>query len=181
MKLFSAFTALAIAAIAFSPAAQAGKVKYSASQFTSALKTKVGTKKGPSAYNAAASLLKSALSGDPSNKKLVVSYAKAILKVCNKKVVADPLAGKSRSAYMKALTSYFTGLAYNPMDSKFVAAMKVFSGKLPISQQTQAIAQLIASPILAFNTKKGGSQSDINFINSTVYTAAGTTPPTPPS
>jgi len=178
-RIFSVLSAVAIALIATAPLSRA--VVYSPSQFNAALKTAIGTKTGPSAYNAAANLFKKAL-GDKSNKKNVSKYANSLVKALGKKVVKDALQGKSRSTLVKALCDgYFKGLAYDPQDSKFASALKILSGKLPISQQTQATAQLIASPALAFNTKKGGSAADTNFLNQTIYTAAKTTPPPPVS
>jgi len=179
-RIFSVLSAVAIALIATAPLSRA--VTYSPSQFNAALKTTVGTKTGSAAYNAAANLFKKAL-GDKANKKNVVKYATSLVKFFKStKVLKPQLAGKSRSTFVKALCDgYFKGLAYNPQDSKFAQALSKLSGSLPVSQQTQAIAQLIASPALAFNTKKGGSSADINFLNQTIYTAAKTTPPPPVS
>ncbi len=177
-RIFSLFSAVAIALAATAPLSRA--VTYTPSQVNAALKAAIGSKIGAPAYNAAANLFKKAL-GDKSDKKSAKKYAQSVIKALNKKV-KTALIGKSRSTLVKALCDgYFKGVTYSPMDSKFVAALKILSSKLPISQQTQATAALIASPALAFNTKKGGSASDVNFLNQTIYTSANTTPPPPVS
>lgn len=177
-KIFSAFAAVALALAATSPSTFA-KV-YTSATFNAALKAKVGTKTGPAAYNAAASLYKAAL-GDKKNKKLTVTFTKAVIKIL-KKPVPIPLQGKSRSTLANALVNgYFKGVAYDPQDSKFSTALRLLSSGLSGSQKTSATAKLIADPVLAFNTKKGGTAANINFINEIIYPALGQPLPPPAS
>ena len=178
-KFLSALSVVAIALISTTPLSEA-KV-YTAAQFNAELKAKVGTKKNASAFNAAAKLYKQAL-GDKKNKKLVVTFTKSVLKALGKSVVVDGFQGKSRATLAKALADgYFKGITYNGTDSKYLSAIKLLSGKLPISQQTIAVAQLIAAPLIGFNSRKGGPASTANAINGTVYNTIGVATPTPES
>jgi hypothetical protein len=176
-KIFSALAAVAIA-LAITPSSFAAKL--SPGQFTAGVKAAVGTKTGTAAYKAAAKYFKKALS-DKNNKKNVIAYTTSVIAVL-KKPVASSLQVKARASLADALTQgYFTGLAYNPQDAKFVTSLKKLITTLPGSLKTAATAQAIATPLLNYNTKKGGGAADINFINDTVYNAAGQKPPTPVS
>jgi hypothetical protein len=173
-KFLSAFTAVAVALIASASPSFAAKM--TPGQFNVALKQAVGTKSGPAAYNAAANLYKKALS-DKNNKKFAIAYTNMVLKALKKPVKAN-LQGKSAAALANALTiGYFKGMAFKPQDSKFAKSLQLLIKKLPGSQKTDSTAQLIAQIVL----KKGGTVADINFINQTVYNAAGQNPPPPVS
>lgn len=173
-KFFSALAAIAIALVV-TPTSFAAKM--SPGQFTAGLKTAIGTKTGTAAYKAAAKFYKTALS-DKNNKKNVIAYTTSVIAAL-KKPVASSLQVKARAALADALTQgYFTKLTYNPEDAKFVSSLKKLITTLPGSLKTTATAQAIAAPVLSYNTKKGGGATGINFINDTVYNAAGQ--PTPP-
>jgi len=176
-KFFSALAAVAIALV-ITPSSFA--VTLSPGQFTAGVKAAVGTKTGTAAYKAAAKYFKTALS-DPKNKKNVISYTTSVIAAL-KKPVASSLQVKARASLADALTQgYFTKLAYNPQDAKFVTSLKKLITTLPGSLKTSAAAQTIATPVLNYNTKKGGGATGINFINDTIYNAAGQTPPKPVS
>jgi hypothetical protein len=172
-KIFSAIAAVAIA-LAVSPSSFAAKL--SPGQFTAGVKAAVGTKTGTAAYKAAAKYYKTALS-DKNNKKNVIAYTTSVLAAL-KKAVKTNLVVKSRATLADALTQgYFKGMAYKPQDAKFATALSKLVKTLPAPLKTDAAAQAIAAAVL----KKGGTTADINFINDTVYNAAGQKPPTPKS
>jgi F0F1-type ATP synthase alpha subunit len=172
-KIFSALAAVAIA-LAITPSSFAAKL--SPGQFTAGVKAAVGTKTGTAAYKAAAKYFKAALS-DKNNKKNVIAYTTSVIAVL-KKPVASSLQIKARASLADALTQgYFKGIAYTPQDAKFATALSKLVKTLPASLKTLTAAQTIAAAVL----KKGGGAADINFINDTVYNAAGQKPPTPVS
>jgi hypothetical protein len=176
-KFFSALAAIAIALVV-TPTSFAAKM--SPGQFTAGLKTAIGTKTGTSAYKAAAAFYKKALA-DKNNKKNVIAYTTSVIAAL-KKPVASSLQIKARASLADALTQgYFTKLTYNPQDAKFVTSLKKLITTLPASLKSSTAAQTIATPVLNYNTKKGGGAAGINFINDTIYNAAGQQPPPPKS
>jgi len=159
-KLLTTFSAVAIALIAVAPLSKA--VVYSPSQFNTELKAKIGSKKGPSAYNAAANFYAKALK-DKKNKKNAAKYANSIVKILKKKsVVKIALQGKSMNTQIKALLKgYFKGLKFNLDDKIYNKALDTFIKKLPTSQKTAVNSQAIYNSIKTYATKKGTPQDTV--------------------
>jgi len=167
-----ALLALAAVAIALAITPSSFAAKLSPGQFTAGVKAAVGTKTGTAAYKAAAKYFKTALS-DKNNKKNVIAYTTSVLAAL-KKPVSSSLQVKARASLADALTQgYFKGIAYTPQDTKFATALSKLVTTLPAPLKTLTAAQTIAAAVL----KKGGTPADINFINNTVYKAAGQQPP----
>jgi hypothetical protein len=178
-KLFTTFAAIAIAIVATSTSF-AGKV-YTPAQFTTALKEKVGTKTGASAYNAAAGLFKSAL-GEPKNKKNADKYAKSIVKLLKPKDMAkDPVRGKGVNTLVKSLMiGYFKKLTFNLEDARYNKALLTLIKSLPTSQKTTAVSQMIYSTVKGYAISKGPTQEQIYSYFSGVA-VQGNLPPPPVS
>jgi len=176
-KIFSTIAAFALALVV-TPTTFAATL--SPSQFTAGVKAAVGTKTGAAAYKAAAKYYKLALS-DPKNKKNAVTYTTTVLKAL-KKAVKTPLVVKSRAALADALTQgYFKKKTYDPKDSKYVTALAKLVSTLPAPLKSAAAAKEIAAPVIKFNDAQGGGAAGINFLNDTIYKAAGQPVPPPVS
>jgi len=175
-KILSLLSTVAIALVASAPLSQA--VVYSPSQFNTALKAAVGTKKGAAAYNAAAKFYQKAL-GDKKNAKNAAKYATSITKVLTTKVVPIPLQGKSTNTLVRALLNgYFKSVKpFDLTNATYNKALNVFLKKLNPSQKTAAVSQSIYDTIKTYAIKKGATAAQVYSYYTGVSGAANIPPP----
>lgn len=159
-KFLSVFSVAVLALVATVPLSQAKT--YSVNQFKAELKTKIGTKKGLAAANAAANFYGIVLK-DAKNKKNVNSYAKVIVSFIKKPtVVPTPLQGQSVNAQIKKLTTgYFTKLKFDLNDKRFKQALDTFLKSVQPTQKTAANSQLFYNSIKVYALKKKETQANV--------------------
>jgi hypothetical protein len=176
-KFLKAFAAIAFMAVASSPLALAAKV--SPSQFNAELKSKVGTKKGLSAANAAAKYFGATLK-DKLNKKSADKYAKSVIKVLKKSVpLSSKFASSSVNACLKQLlTGYFKGLKFNLADKTYGKAQDALLKGLPPTARTEITSQTLYNTIKTFAVKKGSTQDQVyTYYTSSVSDKFNIPPP----
>jgi hypothetical protein len=170
-------TALAFGAF-FATASTSTAVVYTPAQFATALEQKIGTKRNAVAYNAAASLLKSAL-GDKNNKGLARTYMTLVVRSLEDHV-QDRLQPFARNTLIRGLLSgYFKGMRSSVEDENFLGALYKALATLPESAKTATTAQLIIDTVKSFMVGKGGNPAGFHStrLNAAVYGAMGLTPP----
>ena len=152
----------AFLAIALTPITTSYAAKLTPSQFKTGLKQKVGTKKGPKAYNACAKYFQKALK-DKKNKKYADKYAKLCVKALKStKVVKIALQGRAVNTLVKALLGgYFRGKKFNLADSRYNKALRVILRYPKLSQKTAINSQAIYNTIKTYATRKGVPQNTI--------------------
>jgi len=176
-KFLKAFAAIAFLAVASSPLALAAAV--SPSQFNTELKSKVGTKKGLSAANAAAKYFGATLK-DKLNKKNADKYAKSVITVLKKSVpLSSAFAGSSVNACVKQLlTGYFKGLKFSLTDKTYNKALTALLKGLPPTAKTDVTSQALYNTIKSFAEKKGSTQDQVyTYYISTVSDKTNIPPP----
>jgi len=135
--------------------------KYTPATFRAELTLAMANKKGPAAYNKAATFLQRALV-DRRNKRYARTFAQFAQNALKGSVVRIPLRGVAANTLAKGLVAgYFAGKPFDLYDPAFNQALKVFLRSIPLSQKTQPISQMIYNSLKTYSARRGVSQNDV--------------------
>jgi hypothetical protein len=156
-----------IALLAFFSASAFAK-KYTPASFRAELTLTMANKKGPAAYNKAATFLQRALA-DRRNKKYARTFALFTQNSLKGSVVRIPLRGVAANTLTKGLIAgYFAGRPFDLYDPSFNQALKIFLRSLPLSQKTQPVSQRIYNTLKTYSARRGVSQLDVFVYYQTI-------------
>jgi hypothetical protein len=142
--------------------------KYTPASFRSELALAMANKKGPSAYNKAATFLQRALA-DRRNKKYARTFAQFTQNSLRGSIIRIPLRGVAANTLTKGLIAgYFAGRPFDLYDPFFNQALRVFLRSLPLSQKTQPVSQRIYNTLKTYSARRGVGQLDVFVYYQTI-------------